>query len=752
MGKKNKIILPPQLPPDIADDDIEVSDEDLSFVKESKLYARFLKNLDTKSINNHVSRVADAKDGTLEASYENRKRNKFSDGEPKENGIEVDRVDVLLVKTLDGNLIFKIRKPKVNEKEDEGAADNDGIRDSLVKLTKPERREKLKKSKKEAKQQAEIKEDLSAEKLFEVKKNKLTELGMSLLADPEANIKSLKEIVEISKDEDRDIVKLRLLSLLAVFKDIIPSYRIRLPTEKELQMNVSKAVKKTQFYESTLLTTYKVYLQRLIAFEKKSSFQHVYVRCICTLLEAVPHFNFRGNLLAVVVNNISSTDDVIRKLCCSTLRSLFTNEAKHGGEATLEAVQLIAEHVKVHDCQLHPDSIEVLISSSKLLSIPRSNKQSSPETVFLYLTFAEDLGKSEMPKDEIQYKLIFGRFGAHPLLAPCLNGLGKVSYLLDIDFMGDLMNCLKKLACAGSNSDGSLEGSLTVSERLWCCIVTFRVMRNNLDALNVDLHEFFVQLYTLLLEYRPDRDRGEVLAEALRTMLCEGRQQDMQRAAAFIKRLATFSLSFGSAEAMAALVTLRDLLQKNVKCRNLLENDAGGGTLSGSVAKYQACASDPNQSGALASVLWELSLLCKHYHPVISSAASTISNMNTAQNQVYLATTTPQQAFKDLNIEHEVFDAKGNLGISNKKKKNTTRSSAIGIDDPTNLYRDDEEDLKRRFEEHFTVLRDIGENRRLRRELNRTVSSLRLYEEYKQKKRSKEVPYKDQRWKYNLIV
>ncbi|KAF6175737.1 hypothetical protein GIB67_002914 [Kingdonia uniflora] len=281
----------------------------------------------------------------------------------------------------------------------------------------------------------------------------------------------------------------------------------------------------------------------------------------------------------------------------------------------------------------------------------------------------------------------FGRFGAHPLLAPCLNGLGKVSYLLDIDFMGDLMNCLKKLACAGSNSDGSLEGSLTVSERLWCCIVTFRVMRNNLDALNVDLHEFFVQLYTLLLEYRPDRDRGEVLAEALRTMLCEGRQQDMQRAAAFIKRLATFSLSFGSAEAMAALVTLRDLLQKNVKCRNLLENDAGGGTLSGSVAKYQACASDPNQSGALASVLWELSLLCKHYHPVISSAASTISNMNTAQNQVYLATTTPQQAFKDLNIEHEVFDAKGNLGISNKKKKNTTRSSAIGIDDPTNLYR-----------------------------------------------------------------
>lgn len=38
------------------------------------------------------------------------------------------------------------------------------------------------------------------------------------------------------------------------------------------------------------------------------------------------------------------------------------------------------------------------------------------------------------------------------------------------------------------------------------------------------------------------------------------------------------------AEYVAALVTLKHLLEKNVKCRNLLENDAGGGSLSGSIA------------------------------------------------------------------------------------------------------------------------------------------------------------------------
>ncbi|GFZ12632.1 binding protein [Actinidia rufa] len=203
-----------------------------------------------------------------------------------------------------------------------------------------------------------------------------------------------------------------------------------------------------------------------------------------------------------------------------------------------------------------------------------------------------------------------GASGGHPLLAPCLNGIGKFAHLIDLDFMGDLINYLRKLAGGGNNSDGSsykFSKQLTVAERLCCCIVAFKVMRNNLDALNIDLQDFFVQLYSIIQEYRPgSRDQGEILAEALKIMLCDDRQHDMQCSAAFIKCLATFSLCFGSAESMAAMVTVKQLLQKNVKCQNLLENDAGGGSVSGPIAKYQPYASDPILSGALASVLWDL--------------------------------------------------------------------------------------------------------------------------------------------------
>ena len=54
------------------------------------------------------------------------------------------------------------------------------------------------------------------------------------------------------------VVRLAMLSLLAVFKDVLPGYRIRLPTETELAMPVSTDVKKLREYEGLQLRTYQV--------------------------------------------------------------------------------------------------------------------------------------------------------------------------------------------------------------------------------------------------------------------------------------------------------------------------------------------------------------------------------------------------------------------------------------------------------------------------------------------------------------
>ncbi|KAL6567629.1 hypothetical protein OROGR_001297 [Orobanche gracilis] len=858
MGKKKqKVILPPLLPPEVPDEEIEVSDEDLHFVKENVEYAGFVSNLDTHSITKHVARVADAKEGALELSYEKRLRKKLENNGKEQTALEVDPVDALPVKTLDGQLYYRrvAKQPKESEeesKEDESLSKDPG----LVKLTKAEKRAKFKKLRKEAKKHAneevqrtpqaevvdELKKDLTEEEAIERKKYKLAELGTALLADPESNIKHIKEMLEISKDGENAIVILGLKSLLAVFRDIIPGYRIRLPTEKEQEMKVSKAVKKMRFYESTLLSAYKAYVQKLVAMQQHAVYKRVAIRCLCTLLAAVPHFNFRDSLLAAVVKNISSKDDVVRELCCTTVKSLFTDEGKHGGEATVEAVRMIAHLVKAHNCQLHPDSVEVFLSLSfdedlgkpeksdmdnkaknkkskkrkgvnetnhmpddarkkirkEMLSKtreevsadfkaasyaqdPQERRRMQSQTLSsVFQTFFRILKYAVQPLSEASF--VPGASGSHPLLAPCLEGIGKFSHLIDLDFMADLMNSLRKLAGSGRVLEDDSENpcQLTVSERLHCCIVAFKVMKNNLDALNVDLHDFFVQFYNLILEYRPGRDQGEVLAEALKIMLCDDRQHDMQKAAAFIKRLSSFSLCFGSAESMAALVTVKHLLMKNVKCRNLLENDAGGGSVAGSVAiphntwdstgtevvkssnimcidayvsyfwitssviligfhssldaddlqlnyqKYHPHAVDPNQSGALASVLWDLNLLTKHYHPAVSSIASSISTMATSSNQVHHSHVSPQQAYMELSQENKSFAVSNDVRrASSKKRKGNDHKSVKVVE------------VRKRFAEHFLLIRDIQENERLRAELDRTKSSLNLYEQYKKQREMK---------------
>ncbi|RID56443.1 hypothetical protein BRARA_G03640 [Brassica rapa] len=805
MGKnrrKDKAIPPPQLPPEVREEEIEFSDEDVKYVEENKDYARFVSRIDTTAINRQC--VGEAK--TVEDKYEEERSKKNVQQEEKgSNEIQVDPVDVLPVKTLDGKLHFRTvtKKSKLAAADPEEAEEEDVLEDEHI-LNKSQRRAKAKKSKKEAKKQekevpeeilqeeetpqaavlAEVKEELSAEESFENKKNRLAELGMLLLSDPDANIRSLKEMLDISKDENAKIVKLCLLSVLAVFKDIIPGYRIRLPTDKELEMKVSKEVKKTRFYESTLLKAYKSYLQKLMAFERQPVYNQVANRCICTLLDAKPHFNFRDNLLTAVVRNISSPDEVVRRLCCSTIRSLFSNEGKHGGELTVQAVRLIADQVKSQNCQLHPNSIEVFMSirfdedigkrdreeanKKKFKKNDKRNNQEEQNQVqenerkkskremmskirdevnadYRGVTYEPDAMERRKMQTEtlsavfetyfrILRKTMFsigesteedttlnpGAFGPHPLLAPCLDGLGKFTQQLDLDYIGDLMNYLKKLASSSSVSTTKKKNSklLTVSERLRCCLVAFKVMRSNLNALNVDLQDFFVQLYNLLLEYRPGRDSGEVLAESLKIMLCDDRHQDMQKAAAFVKRLATFALCFGCAESMSALVTLKNLLQRNVKCRNLLENDVGGGSVSGSIAKYQPYATDPNLSGAFASVLWELNLLTKHYHPAISTMAGTISNMNTSQNQTFLSAVTPQQAFADYSLLKESFEPK-----SESRKLNNKRKRESGGEEGKDVPETDIVELKKKLKENFTILRGIKEDERVIMEFEKKKQS-----------------------------
>lgn len=73
------------------------------------------------------------------------------------------------------------------------------------------------------------------------------------------------------------IRKLAFLSQLAVFKDIIPGYRIRSLTDKEKVEKVSQMVARTREWEQGLVTVYQNYLRSLEA-ELKGHFSILSIR------------------------------------------------------------------------------------------------------------------------------------------------------------------------------------------------------------------------------------------------------------------------------------------------------------------------------------------------------------------------------------------------------------------------------------------------------------------------------------------
>lgn len=154
--------------------------------------------------------------------------------------------------------------------------------------------------------------------------------------------------------------------------------------------------------------------------------------------------------------------------------------------------------------------------------------------------------------------------------------------------------------------------------------------------------------------------------------------------------------------------------------------------------KYQPYAIDPSQSGALASVLWELNLLSKHYHPAVSTMASNISIMSSTNNQVFLAKVSPQQAFADLSIESESFFNLKNIMKSNhKRKRGSSSSGAAGVHPASDTAPIDEDGLRKKLSEHFMLLRNIKEKEKLKGELDCVTRSLQVYEEYKNQRKQK---------------
>lgn len=838
-GKKpGKRSHPPM--PEVAEDDLVISDEDMEFVRQHDV--RFLDRVEQLVQQGEEDGAGKRKampKQDVEETYEKRlrKNKEWNDVEQK-----VPLQGGLPVKTLDGELRFDTEKAmkeldrgthgsgqettvhqygdmkmhvsfhKTAKKEDvasekierqKGPSKESEVPTPVKEVPRKTNKEKKEEEKARKSEMQEmsiwLQDKQFRDRRREAMKEAIATMSSKVLENPEQRIGDLDELYQLANDADPFIQDVAEISLLAIFRDICPGYRIRLPTEKELAVEVSKEVKKVRDFEASLLKHYSNFLKHLLQKGRQAENRAVgtmkaraklgmppkiiALKCLGGLLDALPEFNFRTDILRALIPWTTSVDSTVGQYCSKTIENVVRKD-RHG-QLSLEVVQLTAEVVKSRMCNASPKLLQPLLSL-RMAEIPvhradedleanpwkKGKKASKKERKKKAKGRKADNSKDDLGFNEAQGEVdpvergrlqslaleavfecffrvvkdagsetggVKGRWGQRPLLMVALQGIGKFAHLISIEILADLLQVLLGLIKMQA---------LEFLESLHVLLTSCEVLKGRGEALNVDASSLYECMYRVSAE-APLQSGAEIgllpgeshatsvmeqnmLEELLASIMQKGiyeapRALDLQKAAAFTKRLSTIALHLPQGCTAACLATIRRILYRYSKVRCMLDSEA-----TGIAGRYDWECDVPDQCGALGSTLWELSLIGIHYNPQIQKTARQIMQMDHLQsaslsNSTALA--SPVEACKQFSTSRGGFHPPILLpqeSESRKLKAHTFSTGSTLLGSPLDPCLGIEEKFTRAFEGAIAY----GENARLRREVALLQRKIALFQEH----------------------
>ncbi|KFQ43249.1 Nucleolar complex protein 3, partial [Nestor notabilis] len=519
-------------------------------------------------------------------------------------------------------------------------------------------------------------EEMAAQRRQKLQERKMhiAALASAILSEPDNNvadfashvnqIKKLKELRAMLMEQDPNVAvivrKLVMVSLMEIFKDIAPSYKIRPLTEAEKATKVKKETQKLREFEEGLVSQYKFYLENLeqtikdwkqrklkksnvISLKAYKGLAEIAVKCLCELLVALPHFNFHNNIIVLIVPLMNDASKKISELCCEAVKKLFKQDKL--GYASLGVVKVISGLVKGRNYDVRPEVLKVFLHLRiKEVELQKDSEDIAPKKKFMtYKEKRKNLSRMQRKWKKAEEKLerelleaeaseskekklklhtetlnivfvtyfrILKKAQKSPLLPAVLEGLAKFAHLINIEFFDDLLIVLHSLIASGG---------LSYRESLHCILSAFHILSGQGDVLNIDPMKFYTHLYKTLFSLHAggtNDDIGIVL-QCLDVMFAKRRKQvSQQRALAFLKRLSTLALHVLPNSSVGILATNRVLMQMFPRMDLLLDNESQGSGV------YLPELDEPEHCNAQNTALWELHLLQRHYHPTVQTFAA----------------------------------------------------------------------------------------------------------------------------------
>ena len=398
------------------------------------------------------------------------------------------------------------------------------------------------------------------EQILEAKET-LARVATLISEAPEEHASGFQSLAQVAASYNNTIKKLALASQMTVFKDVIPGYRIR-PLSQDPAEKLSRETMRLRAYEQTLVGSYHSYVKELIRYAKSkpeavsqgsTTVSAVATACACSLLLAVPHFNFRGDLIQIVVDKLggpSRTREFIK--CRETLEQLFRND--DDGKPSQEAVIALTKMMRARNYHIDESVLNILLHlrllsefsftgshnvidkidrddhalAARKLKVKkefRTKKQRKllKERKAIEIDYKEaDAVVGQEERDRIQsetLKIVFIAYfrilktRSTVLMGAVLEGLAKYAHLINQDFFGDLLEALKDISAQAGGMNATQDDFLSSGPEgyaqltrnagrssLLCAITAFALLdgqyvRKSASDLQLDLSFFVSNLY-----------------------------------------------------------------------------------------------------------------------------------------------------------------------------------------------------------------------------------------------------------------
>lgn len=159
-------------------------------------------------------------------------------------------------------------------------------------------------------------------------------------------------------------------------------------------------------------------------------------------------------------------------------------------------------------------------------------------------------------------------------------------------------------------------------EQLHCIQTVFSILSGQGEALNIDAARFYTHLYRNILRVSAGKNHedAESVIETLENILIKRRKNITHlRYIAFLKRLMTLSLQVLHNGSLGCLAIIKNAMQLNSTLDILIDTESKIGS-----GKFNPFIDEPEFSNSNCTSFFELSLLKRHYHPLVVKTANYI--------------------------------------------------------------------------------------------------------------------------------